>query len=115
MNERRPPPNLDADEALEADKLYTDEYLNQDELWVNRYGWVRVADMNVEHRRNAAMFLLRKAPQLALTALMWREDEPSVRETMAMVGSPTTWMKTRPLYQRIIQDGADPDGWEYEK
>lgn len=95
--------------------LYTDEFLNQDEVWYNRNGARPIKNMSVPHRRNAANFLLRSSKQLALVTLAWQDDEPKAREVWTRIGAPQEWIRQTPLFQRLIQGGADPDQYWAEQ
>lgn len=95
---------------MKPEDLFLDELLNQDEFWFNRNGTLRIDDMPLVHRRNAALFLLRKSPWLAAVTLATESDHvPSAREVFRRIGAPQTWIRTTRLYQRLIQGGADPD------
>lgn len=101
---------------IHPEDLYLDEFLNQDRVWYNRTGVLEIDSMPLVHRRNAALFLLRKSPYLAAVTLANADPEPTARETFRRLGAPQTWVRTTVLYQRLIQGGADPDQfWAEQK
>lgn len=98
----------------EADDLSLHEFLDQEDYWLGRDGWIDINDMDVVHRRNAAVFLLRKSTSLATVTLAFEYteyDHITARDVWARIGAPNAWVKASPLYKRLIQDGADPDEW----
>lgn len=101
---------------MSPEELYTDEYLNQTEVWFHRDGPLKIKDMPVPHRRSAAKYLLMTCKQLALVSLMYLDEEPPAQEVWARIGAPQKWVRSTPLYRRLIQGGADPDQiWGEEK
>lgn len=101
------------------------DFLNQQEFWVNKDGFIRIDEMNAEWRRRAATFLLRRARWFGVWDLefsLYDEiverqlsdqdiDEPinEVKEFVGRLGAPRKFIIDTPLYQRLIQDGADPE------
>lgn len=93
------------------------EFLNQDEWWVNKDGWIRIADMEYDFRRRAAGLLIRRARFFEiweLDELLMNEEIPEadeVQEFLGRVAAPANFMRRMPLYKRLIQGGADPERW----
>lgn len=92
------------------------EFLNQQELWVNKTGWLPISEMDFEFRRRAAALLLRRARSFMiweLEELEIREGQNEVQEFMGRVAAPANFMRRTPLYQRLIEGGANPENRAY--
>lgn len=89
------------------------EFLEQETWWCNKDGWIKISDMNVDHRRRTAQFLLRRARFFGVWILDERdpvsEDFNEVQEFVGNLAAPATYMKRTNLYRRLIQGGADPE------
>lgn len=92
------------------------EFLDQGDWWVNKQGWLRIGEMNVDHRRRAAQFLLRRARFFGTWVLDEEEGawtvvsgHQEVQEFVGRLAAPAAFMKRTKLYQRLIQGGADPE------
>src|SRR5689334_13356474 len=85
------------------------DFLNQQEWWVNKDGWVRISDMDFEFRRRAAAVLLRRARFFMVWELEEIDVDNEVQEFMGRIAAPANFMRRLPLYVRLIQGGADPE------
>lgn len=92
--------------------------LGQSEWWRTRDGrWLRIAEMELRHRRNAAAMLLRNAAayeftvSMSLAADMSEHVEEAFMEAAARrMENPHRWMRGTRLYRALIAGLPDEVG-----
>lgn len=93
--------------------------INQGEWWMTKHsGWIRIADMDRQHRVNTVRFLEQRAATVAqrysLSLRMQLGDAPdevvdsAIQEDQDRAEAPLAWLRTTPLY-RALSEGLDPD------
>jgi hypothetical protein len=92
-----------------------EEFLDQTEFWVSKDGWKPIDEMSPLYRRRCAAHLLRHALSYGVESLI--DEGPSadnyVQEFVGRLAAPGKFIRSTPLFKRLVEGGAHPDSHEW--